>query len=75
MTPGEIVPVEIEIWPTSMVYKKGHRLVVEVGSNDYPGVKPFFHTDPTDRSPAGTNIIHTGGDYDSHILLPVIPAR
>ncbi|GAB5507844.1 MAG: CocE/NonD family hydrolase [Rhizobiaceae bacterium] len=75
LTPGDIVPLEIEIWPTSMVYEKGHRLVVEVGSRDYPGVKPFFHTDPTDRSPAGTNIIHTGGDYDSHILLPVIPAR
>src|SRR6202034_1652812 len=26
LTPGEIVRVEVEIWPTSMVFKKGHRI-------------------------------------------------
>jgi predicted acyl esterase len=23
---------------------------------------------------AGTHVIHTGGRYDSHLLVPVIPA-
>ena len=24
LTPGKVVPVEVEIWPTSMVFEKGH---------------------------------------------------
>src|SRR5262249_17096155 len=32
--PGEVVPVEIEILPTSIVLEPGHRLVREVGARD-----------------------------------------
>src|SRR5215468_9776205 len=30
LSPGEIVRVEVEIWPTSMVFKKGHRIRLDV---------------------------------------------
>lgn len=72
---GELVPVEIEVWPSSIVIERGHRLVLEVGSKDDPRMVPFTHTDPADRIQVGTNSIHTGGAYDSHLLLPVIPPR
>nr|WP_216821342.1 CocE/NonD family hydrolase [Marinobacterium profundum] len=45
----------------------------------YPsrGVGPFVHNDPLDR-PAdvfgGMVRLHTGGDYQSYLLMPVIPA-
>ncbi|MFC1978040.1 CocE/NonD family hydrolase [Chloroflexota bacterium] len=73
--PGEVVTVEIEILPASMVFEKGHRLVLEVASKDDPRIDPFTHTDPADRIQAGTHSIHTGDAYDSHLLLPVIPPR
>jgi len=73
--PQQVVPVEIEILPASIVFQKGHRLVLEVASRDDPRIEPFTHTDPSDRIQAGTNSIHTGGAYDSHLLLPVIPPR
>jgi predicted acyl esterase len=73
--PGEVVPVEVEILPASMVFKKEHRLVLEVASKDDPRIDPFTHTDSADRIQSGTNSIHTGGAYDSHLLLPVIPPR
>ncbi len=72
---GDVVPVEVEIWPASMVFQRGHRLVLEAGSKDDPKITPFHHTDPEDRKQSGTNTIHTGGEYDSYLLLPVIPAR
>jgi len=28
--PGEIVEVQVEIWPTSMVFRKGHRIRLDV---------------------------------------------
>jgi hypothetical protein len=73
--PGEVVPVEVEIWPSSTVFSKGHRLVLEVASHDDPRIVPFLHNDPEDRILAGENTIYTGGAYDSHLLAPVIPHR
>ncbi|HUI25126.1 MAG TPA: CocE/NonD family hydrolase [Candidatus Kryptonia bacterium] len=74
LRPDEIVPVEIEIWPTSVVFERGDRLVLEVGAKDDP-LSSFQHDDPRDRARTGTNTIHTGGAFDSHLLLPIIPAR
>jgi predicted acyl esterase len=74
VTPGEPVALDIEIWPTSVVLPRGHRLVLEVGSHDDPR-STFQHSDPRDRVQAGRVTIHTGGGFDSHLLLPVIPPR
>ena len=75
LEPGEIVAVEVEVLPTSFVLARGHRLVVEVAANDDPRLFPFTHTDPQDRIREGEVTIHTGGSYDSHILLPIIRGR
>ena len=75
VTPGEIVPVEIEIWPTSIVCEAGERLVLEVAAHDEPRIAPFLHDDPRDRICAREVTLHTGGRFDSHLLLPVIPDR
>ncbi len=75
---GQIVPVEIEIWPSSTLFHAGERLrLVVMGTDpfppsDLPGVEITRH--PVTRN-AGTHIIHTGGEHDSHLLIPVIPGR
>lgn len=75
LAPGEIVPLEIEIWPTSAVFEPGERLVLEIASEDDPHIEPFVHTHPGDRIRRGTVAIHTGGGHDSHLLMPLIPPR
>jgi hypothetical protein len=52
-------------------------LVLEVGSKDDPTIAPYLHNDSRDRVTAqrGANTIHTGGTFDSHLLLPIIPPR
>jgi putative CocE/NonD family hydrolase len=72
LKPGEIVPVEIEIWPSSTLFKAGESLglVIQGGdviSTGWRGLHP-------ETLNAGRHIIYTGGKYDSHLLLPVIPA-
>jgi len=34
LKPGEIVPIDVEFWPTSMVFKKGHRIRLQIRLND-----------------------------------------
>jgi uncharacterized protein len=77
LRPGEPVAVEIEIWPSSTLFRAGQqlRLVVQGGDIADRGVPnaPFARHEQTRNR--GTHIIHTGGRYDSHLLVPVIPAR
>jgi predicted acyl esterase len=72
---GDVVPVEVEVWPTSVVLDAGESLTLEVGPEDDPDMDPFLHNHPTDRVRTGTVTIHTGGDYTSHLLMPVIPSQ
>src|SRR5215813_7700241 len=37
LAPGEIVRVEVEIWPTSMVFRRGHRIRLDVQPRDGVG--------------------------------------
>lgn len=47
--PGEVYPVDVEIWPTNIVVEKGGKLILEVASGDTQGSGIFQHNDPTDR--------------------------
>lgn len=73
----ELVPVEIEILPSGTLFKKGESIQVVVKAsevvkgNSTPGLKTRYEHDETVNQ--GTHNIYTGGDYDSHLLVPVIP--
>lgn len=72
---GEVVPVEIEIWPSSTLFEAGERLLIVVQGSDiyaYPEeMNTPGHAATVNR---GAHVIHTGGKYNSHLLVPVIPA-
>jgi predicted acyl esterase len=79
LVPGEIYPLDIEIWPTSMVFPKGWRLALTVQGHDFIVTAPgrMRHDHPVDRPPevfGGTTTIFTGGKYASHLVMPLIPA-
>jgi hypothetical protein len=73
LTPGEIVKVEVEIWPTSMVFRRGHRIRLDIQPRDGVGSASYMHYHADYNT--GTNAIHAGGEHVSYLLLPVIPAR
>jgi uncharacterized protein len=72
LKPGEIVPVDVEIWPTSMVFKKGHRIRLDVQPRDGVGSQSYMHYHADYNT--GTNTIYSGGDKESYLLLPIIPS-
>jgi predicted acyl esterase len=73
LKPGEIVEVQVEIWPTSMVFKKGHRIRLDVQPRDGVGSQGYMHYHADYNT--GTNTVYAGGDKPSYLLLPVIPAK
>jgi uncharacterized protein len=87
LTPGEIYEVDLEIWPMALALPQGSRLTLTIQGKDFErpgatgplrGVAWFTHDDPIDRPPdlfAGTNALHTGGERQSYLLLPMLPSR
>lgn len=67
LTPGEIVPIEVEIWATSMVFGEGDRIRLDVNAHD--GQHYFAAYNLLD------NTIYTGRERASYVLLPLVPAR
>jgi uncharacterized protein len=76
MQPGKVYPVTITLYPTSNVFKKGHRLRVDVSSSNYPR----FDVNPNtgDRLgeyrrtvPADNTVFHDA-EHPSRVVLPVV---
>lgn len=74
--PDKIYKYNIDLWATSNVFKKGHRIRVEISSSNFPrfdrnlNTGKFFATDTTCVK-AKQTIYHTR-EYPSCIILPVI---
>ena len=69
--PGRIYKIEVEVWPTSNRFLKGHRLRIDLANGDsnaldfgghYYGLK------------VGNDTIYHDREHPSHIMLPVIPS-
>jgi hypothetical protein len=75
--PGKVYAYRIEVWPTSNVFKQGHRIRVDISSSNFPR----FDRNPNTGHPFGMDAelttahqtIYHESQYPSHIVLPVIP--
>ncbi len=79
MRPGEIYPMTIKLYPTSNIFKRGHRIRVDISSSNFPR----FDLNPNTGEPLNnnrrmaiaTNTIYHDREHPSHIVLPVIPQK
>ena len=68
---GERVPLDIALLPSSTFFAAGETLELVIAPEVVVPTPPFFKDTSCNR---GTHVIHMGGAYDSHLLVPVIPA-
>ena len=77
MKPGEVYEFTIDCWVTGNVFKKGHRIRVDLSSSNFPR----FDRNPNTGHRFGMDAIlkrakqtiyHTA-QYPSHVVLPIIP--
>ena len=77
MTPGEIYPIQIDLAPTSNLFKAGHRVRLDISSSNFPR----FDLNPNTGEPMGRhtamvqarNTVYFDAAHPSHIVLPVVP--
>lgn len=79
MKPGEVYEFRIEPFPTANVFKKGHRIRIDISSSNFPR----FDVNPNTGEPVGmsrrvvvadNSIFHTA-TRASHVVLPIVPRR
>jgi uncharacterized protein len=79
ITPGKVYEYKIDLWSTSNVFLKGHRIRLEVSSSNFPRFDRNLNTGKSDaqetRSVKATNAILHGSTHSSSLILPVILDR
>jgi predicted acyl esterase len=75
LEPGKAYELDVDLWSTSLVFNKGHRIRVAVSSSNSPRFEPNPNTgDPhplPGKTRVATNTLHLSGEAPSHILLPL----
>ncbi len=71
--------IQIELWPISMMFFKGHRIRLEVSSSNFPR----FDRNPNTGNRIASEVhvvsakqtVRHGPEYPSRLILPIIPTR
>ena len=77
LTPGQVYEFTIDLWPTSNLFRKGHRIRVDIASANFPRFDRNLNTggkfgeEPEGRV-ANQDVLHDAA-HPSHIVLPVAP--
>ncbi|HUO12258.1 MAG TPA: CocE/NonD family hydrolase [Caulobacteraceae bacterium] len=78
LEPGQPYEFTIELYPTALVFQKGHRIRVDISSSSFPrfDVNPNTGEPLNDnrRTQIAHNTIYLDSDHPSRIILPIIPA-
>jgi uncharacterized protein len=76
--PGQVYRYTITVWPTSNLFRAGHRIRVEISSSDFPQFDPNPNTGSWLGESTATHVAHQSVLHDaqhpSALVLPVIPA-
>jgi putative CocE/NonD family hydrolase len=79
MNPGELYRFAVEMWSTSNVFRRGHRMRLEVSSSNFPRFDRNMNTGIDAASAnhwvTATNTIFHDADHASALVIPVVPAR
>jgi putative CocE/NonD family hydrolase len=75
--PGRVYELDIEPFPTANVFKRGHRIRLDVSSSSFPR----WDVNPNTGEPLGThrrvvtadNTVYHSAEHRSYMVLPVVP--
>jgi len=76
LVPEQVYEYHVDCWATAHVFRKDHRVRIEISSSAFPRFDPNLNT----GSPIGIDVtpviarqkIHHGSRHPSHVILPVL---
>ncbi|HJU64323.1 MAG TPA: CocE/NonD family hydrolase [Gemmatimonadaceae bacterium] len=71
LVPGELATLTFPLLPTSVLFRRGHRIRISLAGADRDSFKRL----PTAQQGDVTITVARGGDQPSYIELPVVPSR
>jgi putative CocE/NonD family hydrolase len=77
--PGRVYAYDIDLWNTCQIYKKGHRIRLEISSSVFPKYDRNLNTDgqlgkSADMKVAEQKISHDR-EHATYVLLPIVPRK
>lgn len=77
--PRQVYELSITLYPTSNLFKRGHRIRLDIASSNFPR----FDVNPNTGEPIGLNrrvivaenTVYHDRNYPSHVVLPIVPRR
>jgi hypothetical protein len=77
MTPGQVCEIRVSAFPTSNLFKAGHRIRLDISSSNFPK----FDVNPNTGAPEGEgldrrvarNSVHMHAGAPSRVVLPIVP--
>ncbi len=75
LKPGEVYELTVDLWSTSLIFNRGHRIRIAVSSSNAPRFDPNPNTGKSfradDETRPATNTLHLSKAHPSRIILPV----
>ncbi|KAG5762203.1 hypothetical protein H9Q72_009684 [Fusarium xylarioides] len=70
---GTVARLEITFWPTGLVFEKGEGLMLRISGHEmgYPEFEHIKLSKPDDEN-VGLHSVHTGGQFESSLTIPII---
>jgi putative CocE/NonD family hydrolase len=79
MNPNQTYKLTLDLWSTSNVFRKGHRLRLEVSSSNFPRFDRNLNTGEENasarRGVPATNTIYHDAEHPSALVLPIVPTQ
>lgn len=78
MEPGTVVKITVDAFPTANLFKRGHKIRLDISSSNFP----HFDVNPNTGAPEGkglvsetaTNLLCVERERPSHVVLPLLSA-
>jgi putative CocE/NonD family hydrolase len=79
LNPGQTYKFTVDLWSTSNLFRKGHRLRLEISSSNFPRFDRNLNTGedaaPARKSVPATNTIFHDAKHPSALILPIVPGQ
>ena len=71
LVPGEVVKMQVEVFPTSAIIRKGNKLRISISPSNQ--AQAVLNYPRQAMAEGGVTTIHISPEYPSSVVMPMVP--